>query len=221
MTPETFKAPGAKVYGRGRVWYFVSEKGNKWGLVVRWVSDKQRDSMQHAEAGDAHTAPKSSAVSRLGFIGVYNHSIDNKGRVIVPQTFRGLLGERIIVGVTMGQDAIAIYPYDVWEEKVEMLSQLSREDAAAEVFLTRFAMYSFDGCGFDSQGRVLLPAALRELFLQDTQGVQVSGTTEYVRLVSDQQAARERELFQTKYPDAALAISAIQARVRNKKADDK
>ncbi len=97
---------------------------------------------------------KSSAVSRLGFIGVYNHSIDNKGRVIVPQTFRGLLGGKDHRGRSHGQDAIAIYPYDTWAEKVEMLSDLSREDAAAEVFLTRFAMYSFDGCGFDSQGRV-------------------------------------------------------------------
>lgn len=188
---------------------------------MRWVSDERRDGPQKARTGDAHVPQNSTAISRLGFIGVYNHSIDNKGRVIVPQTFRGLLGDKIIVGVTMGQDAIAIYPYDVWEEKVEMLSQLSREDAAAEVFLTRFAMYSFDGCGFDTQGRVLLPAALRDLFLEDSQGVQVSGTTEYVRLVSDKQAAQERENFHTKYPDASLAISAIQARVRNKKAEDR
>lgn len=184
------------------------------------MSDNRGDD-QARPGTDAQNTMKSSAVSRLGFIGVYNHSIDNKGRVIVPQTFRGLLGERIIVGVTMGQDAIAIYPYDTWAEKVEMLSDLSREDAAAEVFLTRFAMYSFDGCGFDNQGRVLLPAALRELFLEGSQGVQVSGTTEYVRLVSDQQAAREREGFHTKYPDATLAISAIQARVRNKRAEDR
>lgn len=219
--PKTLGAIDREVYGRGRVWYFVSEKGNKWGLVVRWVSDDRRESPTGRRPDDAHPSLSSSAISRLGFIGVYNHSIDNKGRVIVPQSFRGLLGEQIIVGVTMGQDAIAIYPYEVWAEKVEMLSQLSREDAAAEVFLTRFAMYSFDGCGFDTQGRVLLPAALRDLFLQDTQGVQVSGTTEYVRLVSDKQAAQERDIFHTKYPDASLAISAIQARVRSKKTEDK
>jgi len=143
---------------------------------------------------------------RLGFIGVYNHSIDGKGRVIVPLPFRNLLGDRIVVGVNMAQDSIAIYPYDIWEEKVNMLTSLSREDVSAEVFLARFAMYSFDGLGYDSQGRVLLPAALRELFLTDAQGVQVSGTTEYVRIVSDAQAAR----------DPLKTISAIQARARSK-----
>lgn len=153
---------------------------------------------------------------RLGFIGVYNHSIDGKGRVIVPLPFRNLLGDRIVVGVNMAQDSIAIYPYDIWEEKVNMLTSLSREDVSAEVFLARFAMYSFDGLGYDSQGRVLLPAALRELFLTDAQGVQVSGTTEYVRIVSDAQAAREREEFNTLYPDPLKTISAIQARARTK-----
>jgi len=199
----------------------VPEKGNKWRLVVISVTDQRRDASEGQKPSDIVAPENTSAASRLGFIGVYKHSIDNKGRVIVPQSFRGLLGEEIIVGVTVGQDAIAIYPRDVWEQKVEMLSALSREDAAAEVFLTRFAMFSFDGCGFDSQGRVLLPAALRDMFLADAQGVQVSGTTEYVRLVSDRQAAQELENFRAKYPDPSLAISAIQGRVRTKKAEDK
>ncbi|HHT07177.1 MAG: division/cell wall cluster transcriptional repressor MraZ [Christensenellales bacterium] len=156
---------------------------------------------------------------RLGFIGVYNHSIDGKGRVIVPLPFRNLLGERIIVGVNMAQDSIAIYPYDVWEEKVDMLTKLSREDVSAEFFLARFAMYSFDGLGYDSQGRVLLPAALRELFLTNAQGVQVSGTTEYVRIISDEQARLEREQFNTRFPNPLEAISEIQARARMKSSE--
>ena len=151
---------------------------------------------------------------RMGFIGVYNHSIDGKGRVIVPQPFRNLLGNHIVVGVNMAQDSIAIYPYDVWEEKVDMLTRLSHEDVSAEYFLSRFAMYSFDGLGFDNQGRVLLPAALRELFLSDAGGVQVSGTTEYVRIISDNQAASERDKFNTRFPDPLKAISEIQARAR-------
>jgi MraZ protein len=164
---------------------------------------------------------QTQAGSRLGFIGVYNHSIDGKGRVIIPQPFRNLLGERIIVGVNMAQDSIAIYPFEAWKEKVDMLTGLSHEDVSAEYFLARFAMYSFDGLSFDGQGRVLLPAALREQFLKDTQGVQVSGTTEYVRLVSDQQAQAERERFISQFPDPLKAISDIQARARNKYSDGK
>jgi len=163
------------------------------------------------QAGSDRQAPR-----RLGFIGVYNHSIDGKGRVIVPLPFRGQLGERIIVGVNMAQDAIAIYPFDVWQERVDMLMRLSQEDVSAEYFLARFTMYSFDGLGFDSQGRVLLPAALRDLFLKDAQGVQVSGAADYVSIVSDSQAQADREHFKDLYPDPLRAIAAIQARVRGK-----
>ncbi len=166
----------------------------------------------HGESGEQQAVQ----VKRLGFIGVYNHSIDGKGRLIVPMPFRNLLGDRIIVGVNMAQDSIAIYPLQVWEEKVGMLTRLSREDVAAEYFLARFAMYSFDGLGFDNQGRVLLPSALREQFLKNAQGVQVSGTTEYVRVVSDEQARMETERFMSRFPDPLRAISEIQARARNK-----
>ncbi len=158
---------------------------------------------------------------RLGFIGVYNHSLDAKGRLIVPMPFRSLLGDRIIVGVNMAQDSIAIYPFKVWEEKVDMLRRLSHEDVEAELFLSRFAMYSFDGLGFDSQGRVLLPSALREEFLNNAQGVQVSGTTEYVRVVSDEQARMETERFRSQFPDRLRAISDIQARARNRNRDER
>lgn len=170
---------------------------------------------QKQKSEDQGEAQRQSS-RRLGFIGVYNHSIDGKGRVIVPQPFRNLLGERIIVGVNMAQDSIAIYPYEVWEEKVDMLTRLSHEDVAAEFFLSRFAMYSFDGLGFDSQGRVLIPSALRDLFLSDAQGVQVSGTTEYVLIKSDEQARQERERFRKEYPNPLQAISDIQARAKSR-----
>ena len=182
--------------------------------MVRNLPDLGKGS--HAEGAQEQAANSRLDARRLGFIGVYNHSIDGKGRVIVPLPFRGLLGDRIIVGVNMAQDSIAIYPYDVWVDKVDMLTRLSHEDVAAEFFLDRFAMYSFDGLGFDSQGRVLLPAALRDLFLQDAQGVQGSGTTEYVKIVSDEQARLERERFITQFPDPLKAISEIQARARKK-----
>ena len=161
-------------------------------------------------------AEQTLSEKHLGFIGVYNHSIDTKGRVIVPQTFRNILGDRIIVGVNMAQDSIAIYPYDVWEQKVAMLTRLTQEDVSAELFLSRFAMRSFSGLGFDGQGRVLLPAALRDEFLKDAQGIQLSGTTEYVRVVSDRQAEQERERFRSEFPNPLKAISDIQARARLK-----
>lgn len=183
-------------------------------MVVKNLPDEGK--LPQKQGSDEQDEKQRLSSRRLGFIGVYNHSIDGKGRIIVPQPFRNLLGERIIVGVNMAQDSIAIYPYEVWEEKVDMLTRLSHEDVAAEFFLSRFAMYSFDGLGFDSQGRVLVPSALRDLFLSDAQGVQVSGTTEYVLIKSDEQARQERERFRKEYPNPLQAISEIQARAKNR-----
>ena len=112
----------------------------------------------------------------VGLHRVYNHSIDAKGRVIVPQPFRGCWGRGSSWASPWARMPSPSIPTRFGKGGGDA-DPAEPEDAAAEVFLTRFAMYSFDGCGFDSQGRVLLPAALRDLFLEDSQSVQVSGTT--------------------------------------------
>lgn len=154
---------------------------------------------------------------RYNFFGAFNHSIDAKGRMIVPQAFRDRLGENIVVGVNMAQNAIAIYPYDVWLRKVDMLTELAEADVSAEVFLERFAMLSFDSIAFDTQGRVLVPAALRELYMKDATGVQVSGAKDYVRVVSAARAAGEHEGFHADHPNVLQSISRIQARTRSRR----
>ena len=51
---------------------------------------------------------QASKGAAYGFYGAFNHSIDTKGRLIVPQPFRDRLGEKIVVGVNMAQSSIAI-----------------------------------------------------------------------------------------------------------------
>ena len=54
------------------------------------------------------------------FMGEYNHTIDAKGRLIIPSRFRELLGEEFVL--TRGLDGcLSIYPMDEWvafEEKL-------------------------------------------------------------------------------------------------------
>ena len=197
---------------RGKLCLF---KGNKWRKVVMKVSTD--DETQEVSASGQvpssqnHQADKHEA---YGFYGAFNHSIDVKGRLIVPQPFRDRLGEKIIVGVNMAQSSIAIYPVDVWQRKVDMLTQLAQLDVSAEVFLERFSMLSFDSVSFDMQGRILLPAALREMYMKDASGVQVSGAREYVRVISSQQASEEQSKFAREHADVLADISRIQARTR-------
>lgn len=94
------------------------------------------------------------------FIGEYQHTLDNKGRLIIPSKFRDELGESFIV--TKGLDnCLFVYSKDEWsslEEKLKLLP-LTRKDARAFV---RFFFSGATECELDKQGRVLIPSNLRE-----------------------------------------------------------
>ena len=119
----------------------------------------------------------------------------------------------------MAQDSIAIYPYDVWEEKVDMLTSSSAARTSPRSFSWPgsrcIPLMAWDM----TQGRVLLPAALRELFLTNAQGVQVSGTTEYVRITPTSRPGWSASSSTPASPNPLEAISEIQARARMKSSE--
>lgn len=173
-----------------------------------------RESVPVSASPESQQRKNVGADGRYGFFGAYNHSIDAKGRMIVPQNFREKLGSDIVVGLNMAQTSIAIFPRSVWQSRLDMLTDLAEKDIRAEAFLERFAMFSFDNCSFDVQGRVLLPAVLRDMFLKDVQGVQISGAREYIKVTPSERAMKDTEEFLTQHPDVLSAIGAIQASVR-------
>ncbi len=94
------------------------------------------------------------------FMGEYSHTIDAKGRLIVPSKFRELLGNEFVV--TKGLDGcLFVYPNQEWnsiEEKFRNIP-LTTKDAR------KFSRFFFAGaavCEVDKQGRILLPQVLRE-----------------------------------------------------------
>jgi MraZ protein len=94
------------------------------------------------------------------FLGEYEHSLDSKGRLAVPAKFRLRLGEGAVI--TRGLDGcLIIYPSDKWQEIAERLDQLPSTHLAARIY-KRFVFSGASECDFDRQGRVLIPAFLRE-----------------------------------------------------------
>ncbi|MDR7236184.1 MraZ protein [Neobacillus drentensis] len=91
-------------------------------------------------------------------MGEYHHSIDNKGRMIVPSKFRDELGEMFII--TRGLDQCLFgYPISEWElieEKLKGLP-LTKKDARA---FTRFFFSGATESELDKQGRINIPAPL-------------------------------------------------------------
>ena len=94
-----------------------------------------------------------------GFSGEYQHSVDAKGRMIVPSKFRELLGESFMV--TRGLDnCLFVYPKEAWEAFTQKLKQLPISNINARQFV-RFFLSGAVECELDKQGRILLPQNLR------------------------------------------------------------
>jgi MraZ protein len=89
------------------------------------------------------------------FMGEYLHSIDEKGRIIVPAKFRESLGESFIV--TRGLDqCLFIYPKAEWSVLENKLKTLSMMKADARAF-TRYFFSGATECELDKQGRINIP----------------------------------------------------------------
>ena len=94
------------------------------------------------------------------FMGEYNHTVDAKGRLIVPSKFREQLGDEFVV--TKGLDGcLFVYENTEWKALEEKLHALPLTNANARKF-SRFFLAGATTCEVDKQGRILLPAVLRE-----------------------------------------------------------
>ena len=94
------------------------------------------------------------------FMGAYSHTIDAKGRLIIPAKFREGLGERFVV--SKGFDGcLQAYDPESWkdiEAKLKELPQFKKE--ARDI--TRFFLGGAVEAEIDKQGRILIPATLRQ-----------------------------------------------------------
>lgn len=108
-------------------------------------------------AGEPHLILKGTLIM---FMGEHSHTIDAKGRLIIPARFREELGEQFVV--TQGLDhCLTVYPMKEWESFQEQLNQLPRANKETRIF-RRFFTAKATICELDKQGRILVPATLRE-----------------------------------------------------------
>ena len=94
------------------------------------------------------------------FMGEYNHTVDTKGRLIVPSKFREQLGDEFVV--TKGLDGcLFVYSKSEWENIEEKFRNVPLTTKDARKF-ARFFYAGAASCEVDKQGRILLPVVLRE-----------------------------------------------------------
>ena len=114
-------------------------------------------------------------------IGEYEHSLDVKGRIIMPSKFRDDIGDKFIV--TKGLDGcLFAFSKEEWKKFEEKLSTLPISNKDARSF-TRFFFAGAIDCELDKQGRFLVSSNLRE-FAGFTKDVIIVGMNSRVEIWS-------------------------------------
>ena len=94
------------------------------------------------------------------FLGRFEHSVDNKGRVAVPARFRDRLSGELIM--TRGNDrCLYLFTEESWEPLAAKLNALPTGDADARN-LRRAVFSAAEPVEIDKQGRVMIPDHLRQ-----------------------------------------------------------
>lgn len=95
------------------------------------------------------------------FMGQFEHSLDSKGRLIVPAKLREELGDTFVI--TKGMDK-CLYGYtnEGWQEVADKIAALPTVTNKAAREFARYFMAGATTCELDKQGRILIPQVLRE-----------------------------------------------------------
>lgn len=92
------------------------------------------------------------------FMGEFHHTIDSKGRIIVPAKFRKEMGASLVI--TRGMDGCLFgYPLSQWDKLEAQLDKLPLTKKDARSF-TRFFYSAAAEVEFDKQGRINISAPL-------------------------------------------------------------
>lgn len=117
------------------------------------------------------------------FMGEYNHTVDTKGRLIIPSKFREVLGDKFVI--TKGMDGcLFVYDYAEWsvfEEKLRALP-INKKDNR---MLVRHFLAGACEVEVDKQGRILIPAKLRE-YAELIKDVTLIGAAGHIEIWSDE-----------------------------------
>ena len=89
--------------------------------------------------------------------GIYQHSIDAKGRLFIPARLREELGEVFYVTLSM-EKCLSAYSSESWERFKEKIKEMPK----AKQIKMRPLFAHASKCELDGQGRILLTLALRD-----------------------------------------------------------
>ena len=120
------------------------------------------------------------------FLGEHSHSLDSKGRIILPARFRDQLSAAYVTSEVDG--CLGIWPPEEFEQRAREMKERSRGNLE-DRNVARFFFAGAQESNPDKNGRIALPLPLRE-FAHLTRDVVVNGAFDHVEIWD---AARWRE----------------------------
>ena len=147
----------------------------------------------------------------MAFSGSFDHSLDGKGRAIIPSSFREALGEDFTITINPTKTAVAIYPKEVWMSQLERLSHINPMDKVGLQYERYLMSVSFSGNNIDAQGRVLIPSKLRSkiglsrdvVFVGLNHYIEISDAEVYAKMERETEESFENlvDYIYEKYPE--------------------
>lgn len=127
------------------------------------------------------------------FLGQYKHTIDDKGRLMIPARFRQMVGEGAYI--TQGFDRCLMLMTEAYFHQVyERISAMSLADPTARL-LRRLILANAYPVEVDKIGRILLPQPLRQFLNLDGDAILV-GQGEYFEIWAPQDWEEQMRLLQ-------------------------
>ena len=148
---------------------------------------------------------------RSSFIGSYSHTLDSKGRIVVPQAFREMLGAQFCIAPAFDFKSISVYPELQYARMRERFAQMARQSMKKELlkYIEFLDALSYRGQECDGQGRVLLPARIRQVVLGEEKDVEITGAGDHVRIVTRETGDAMLEAFLQNVQDILDSIGSL------------
>ena len=126
-------------------WEFGCDCVDKWNRV--------------GHSGALWETSRDDGETKYMFLGEHSHSLDEKGRVVMPSKFRAGLDDGCVV--TKGQErCLYVFPIDQWDAEAERVLKLPRTDRRARSYSRSF-FASASNQSLDKTGRCQIPESLR------------------------------------------------------------
>lgn len=138
------------------------------------------------------------------FLGQYERSMDDKSRLAIPAELRVGLGTGAVLTRSF-DNCLCIYPAGRWETLARAVDDLPQVRHEVRI-LARSLFSGAVPCEFDRQGRVVIPAFLREH--ADLNGdVIIVGVNSRIEIWSREAWQREQQKFETEGSQLAEVLA--------------